>query len=488
VVDDDRTLFRPPPALRRSGRDAPSPASPAAFSTSNSDWVRYDAWANAANAADEDNVGLGAIIRGRYELESVVGEGTMGVVYRAVDRLHKEMQDRDPYVAIKILSREFKRHPNALITLQREVRKAQLLAHENIIAVHSFDRDGSIVFMTMELLDGKELRSVIAENDGAGLPAADVVPMVRGMAKALAYAHDNGIVHSDFKPGNVFLTHKGQIKVLDFGVARATPVKPRPGADVIVDAYQLGGLTPAYASPEMLRGEDPEPADDVFALAVVVYELLTGRHPFDSGPPTETRLHALGAEALPGLSRPQRKALRRAFSVERSARQQSAAQFLTEFNGTSTGKKVAQAGLGAAAMVPVMAFLVSTHETGAPEVAFEDLPAEVQTKFIDAMQEGDTAMTFGDAAVNDALHYYSEAYRLHAKDPRAIAGLEAVADRFLSLLENADVDAQRGVFTLLHCQEYLSSYRPVMAACNGRLGADACRAIAATCAAKGTSE
>ena len=115
-------------------------------------------------AADRTSVDVGSVVRGRFELESMIGEGGMGVVYRAVDRLHKEMQDRDPYVAIKILNANLNRHPSALIALQRETRKAQLLAHENIINVHSFDRDGSIVYMTMELLDGKSLRSIVAEN------------------------------------------------------------------------------------------------------------------------------------------------------------------------------------------------------------------------------------------------------------------------------------------------------------------------------------
>jgi non-specific serine/threonine protein kinase len=157
---------------------------------------------DGATRGDDPNrtsVDVGSVVRGRFELESMIGAGGMGVVYRAVDRLHKEMQDRDPYVAIKILNANLKRHPSALIALQRETRKAQLLAHENIINVHSFDRDGSIVYMTMELLDGQSLRALVAEN-GGGLPAAEAVPMIRSMAKALAYAHDNEIVHSDFKP------------------------------------------------------------------------------------------------------------------------------------------------------------------------------------------------------------------------------------------------------------------------------------------------
>src|SRR5688572_6181061 len=222
-------------------------------------------------AAERTSVDIGSVVRGRFELESMIGEGGMGVVYRAIDRLHKEMQDRDPYVAIKILNGNLKRHPSALIALQRETRKAQLLAHENIINVHSFDRDGSIVYMTMELLDGKSLRSVVAENESKGLPADEAVPMIRSMAKALAYAHDNDIVHSDFKPANVFLTRKNQIKVLDFGLARANPAALRAAAGSLLDSPALGGMTPAYASPQIQEGKEATPGDDVFALAIVAF-------------------------------------------------------------------------------------------------------------------------------------------------------------------------------------------------------------------------
>ncbi len=244
------------------------------------EWPVPDEWTEEGHSPVE----IGTIVRGRFELESVLGEGGMGVVYRAVDRLHKEMEDRDPHVAIKILSAKFKRHPDALIALQRETRKAQILAHENIVNVHTFDRDGSIVYMTMELLDGKSLRSIVAENPSRGLPPDEVIPMIRGMAKALAYAHENDIVHSDFKPANIFLTSKKQIKVLDFGVARAAPLTELLDTNRALDSRGVGGMTPAYASPQMLEGRVPAPCDDVFALAVVAHELLTGQHPFDYGP------------------------------------------------------------------------------------------------------------------------------------------------------------------------------------------------------------
>jgi serine/threonine protein kinase len=236
------------------------------------------ATASAAAERDADErtpLDIGTVVRGRFELESMLGEGGMGVVYRAVDRLHKEMQDRDPYVAIKILNAKLKRRPSALIALQQETRKAQLLAHENIVNVHNFDRDGSIVYMTMELLDGKSLKTIVAENASVGLPPGEAIPMILSMAKALAYAHANDMVHSDFKPSNVFLTRKKQIKVLDFGLARAAPSTVLTDGSPSLDSPAIGGMTPAYASPEMLGGKDATPADDVFALAIVAYELLT---------------------------------------------------------------------------------------------------------------------------------------------------------------------------------------------------------------------
>jgi serine/threonine protein kinase len=435
-------------------------------------------------AADESPVEIGTLVRGRFELESILGEGGMGVVYRAVDRLHQEMEDRDPHVAIKILSAKFKRHPDALIALQRETRRAQLLAHENIVNVHTFDRDGSIVYMTMELLDGKSLRTIVAERPSGGLPTAEVVPMIRAMAKALAYAHDNDIVHSDFKPANVFLTGKKQIKVLDFGVARASPKTEPLDASATLDSRGLGGMTPAYASPQMLEGRAPTPSDDVFALAVVAHELLTGQHPFDYHPPDAARLRALKYAQFPGLSRSQRKALIRAFSEDEDSRHENAGAFLKEFEGSGNTRVLFG---GAVAAAPVFAFVVAVSMGDrdlAPTVAFEDLTPEVQAEFDRAVDEGQTALTFGDAGINDALQYFSRAFELHPYNERAVHGLETVADRFLASIRGADTETQLEVFGALSCNDYLSGYSPVASACSEMLGAERCASITARCQAR----
>lgn len=432
-------------------------------------------------AADGAHLAIGTLVRERYELESVLGAGGMGVVYKALDHLHKEMHDRDPYVAIKILSDEFKRHPDALIALQRETRKAQTLAHENIIGVYNFDRDGSTVYMTMELLDGTTLRTIVAEH-GSGLPPREVVPMIRAMAKALAYAHENGIAHSDFKPGNVFLTSKRQVKVLDFGVARAAPAKAPGGREEpAADAHQMGGLTPAYASLQMLAGEDPTPADDVFALAIVAHELLTGRHPFDGAPPDEPGLRRLKPKAFAGLSRPQRRALQRALAPDRESRHADAGEFLGEFERAVLWKR-AGVGVAAAAALPAAALIVTMQNAEPPtDVAFEELPAEVQQRFNGAIAEGETALSFGAAGLNDALVYFSEAYDIHPNNARAVAGLEQAADRFLRSIAGADAATQRDVFEVLYCQSHLDRYAPMTAACNDSLGAAECTAISSRC-------
>jgi serine/threonine protein kinase len=334
------------------------------------------------------------------------------------------------------------------------------------------------------LLEGKTLRAVINEADN-GLPSADAVPMIHGMAKALAYAHDNGIVHSDFKPSNVFFTRKEQIKVLDFGVARVAPTRAEPGSDTDwdpdpIEVREVGGLTPAYASPEMLQGLDPAPADDVFALAIVCYELLTGRHPFNRRPVDPQVLGDVRAKSLHGLSWSQRKALARAFSPERENRHENAGEFLKEFAGPSKTRTIAQAGVAASAALALFAVLYLPTVEPVPSVEFDELPAEVQQEFNTAVREGQRALSFGDAGINEAFFYYSLAYELHPNNQVAVIGLETVADRFLSSIRAADADTQRDVLDLLYCQDYLRSYAPVASACDDLFGPQ-CEAIARGC-------
>jgi serine/threonine protein kinase len=246
--------------------------------------------------------GVGDTLNNRFVLEECIGFGGMGTVYKALDLRKLEASDRKPYIAIKVLNVQFRGHPKSLIALQREARKAQALAHPNIVSVYDFDRDGPMVYLTMEYLKGKPLSQVLRAPGFSGMPYPEVLRIVTGMGNALAYAHAHGFVHCDFKPGNVVLTDSGNVKVIDFGIARVFQ-KTEEDVDVTVfDPGSLGALTPAYASPEMLEHLDPDPRDDIYALACIAYEMLAGRHPFTGVSALQARGAGMKPQRPPGLA------------------------------------------------------------------------------------------------------------------------------------------------------------------------------------------
>ncbi len=268
----------------------------------------------------------GSVLRERFELTEELGRGGMGVVFKAYDRTRAEL--RDPFVAIKVLNEDFKRHPLAVRALQREARKAQKLAHPNIVTVYDFDRDRGNVYMVMEYLSGRSLDQVINGEARSGMSVKRALDIVRALAAALTYAHEQDIVHSDLKPSNAFITEDNRIKVLDFGIARAAPSQMERGEKTIFDAGQLGAISPAYASLEMLQGAEPDPRDDIYALACVTYELLTGHHPFNRIDAAKAAAQRLQPAPVRGLSRAQWHGLRRGLTFERSARTPTAAEFV----------------------------------------------------------------------------------------------------------------------------------------------------------------
>src|SRR6185437_11606844 len=265
-----------------------------------------------------------------------------------------EASDRKPYLAIKVLNVQFRGNPNSLVALQREARKAQVLAHRNIITVYDFDRDGPIVYLTMEYLSGKPLSQLLRTPGYQGMPVRAALPIVRGMCAALAYAHERGFVHCDFKPANVFLTTSAEVKVIDFGIARVFQ-RPEEESDATVfDPGSLGALTPAYASPEMIEHREPDPRDDIYALGCITYELLTGHHPFDRLSATQARNADYKPQRPPNLDSRQWRALRAALSFDRNTRMPSVVRFLAEFDNEARAEKtgaLAKAGLASLAVV-----------------------------------------------------------------------------------------------------------------------------------------
>jgi serine/threonine protein kinase len=327
-------------------RGAAAPVSPAAPATAAAPTGAKD---EPFGPEPERMKAVGDTLNGRFVLEECIGFGGMGTVYKALDLRKQEASDRNPYIAIKVLNVQFRGHPKSLIALQREARKAQSLAHANIVAVYDFDRDGAMVYLTMEYLSGKPLSQVLKAPGFSGMPYPDALCIVTGMANALAYAHQRGFVHCDFKPGNVFLTDAGVVKVIDFGIARVFQ-KAEEAVDVTVfDPGSLGALTPAYASPEMLEHRDPDPRDDIYALGCITYELLTGRHPFNRLSAVQARDAGMRPLRPARLGRRQWQGLKCALAFEREARTPTVARFLSQVSQTNaTTRYAVLAGSGAA--------------------------------------------------------------------------------------------------------------------------------------------
>lgn len=377
----------------------------------------------------------GSVIKQRFVLEALLGKGGMGLVFGAVDRRKLEARDPNPRVALKVLNTDFARHPQSFMALQREARKAQSLAHPNVVTVFDFDRDGATVYMTMELLKGRSLESIVRAARGKGAGPEAAMPVIRGIAEGLTYAHRKGIVHSDLKPGNVFIAEDGTAKILDFGIARAVPSAADEQNKDEFDAGSLGAYTEAYATHEMVAGTDPHPADDMYALGIIAYELVTGFHPFQRHSAPNARELGIKPAPLKGLKRRHARAIERCLSFERGDRPQNAAEFLKAFRGVTFLQKVTLAASAVLALAAGHLWYQNYVETS-PAIAFHELPAQVQRDFRAAMKEGDEAWAFYERdgfadAIDAALTKYAKAYELHPRNRAAVAALNRVADEAL---------------------------------------------------------
>ena len=204
---------------------------------------------------------------GRYEIVSELGKGAMGVVYRALDPMLNRM------VAIKTINMalELEEMDEYEARFYQEAKAAGSLNHPNIVTVYDIGKSGHVVYMAMELLEGEELRKMITP--GTPMPLAKAVDIAAQVAEGLGYAHEHDVVHRDIKPANIMLGRDAVVKITDFGIAqmRSTNLRTQTGT-------LLG--TPKYLSPEQVAGKRAEPRSDIFALGVILYEMVTGKAPF----------------------------------------------------------------------------------------------------------------------------------------------------------------------------------------------------------------
>ncbi|HET7203207.1 MAG TPA: protein kinase [Steroidobacteraceae bacterium] len=269
----------------------------------------------------------GSVLRDRYVLGDAVGSGGMSVVFRARDLRRDPGEAGDPSeIAIKVLRQEMRASGPANARLKREFRQSQALRHPGIVRMFDLDCDGDIWFITMELLLGTSLDARLRQLPAVPIAMAEAMRIATACADVLAFAHRQGALHGDFKPGNVFLEDGGTVKVLDFGTA---PGSPQTAVDVAADRGPIPrAATRAYASPEVLAGEAAEPRDDVFSLAAVVYELLSGRHPFGRLAANKARDLSLAVTPLPQLSSAQNAALASALAWARAGRPATVQEFM----------------------------------------------------------------------------------------------------------------------------------------------------------------
>jgi serine/threonine protein kinase len=417
-------------------------------------------------------IGPGSWVRGRYVLMQMIGSGGMGQVWKAKDSYLERTNDPFPFVAIKMLNANLEQDPDGYVALQRETKKAQELAHPNVVTVHLFDTDSpgsGRAFMSMELLEGEGLDARIGGHP-SGDARNEARPIIIGMAKGLEYAHKRGIVHADLKPGNVFITGAGVPKILDFGIARAAKIAGVNRRADSFDAGTFGGITLGYASIDMIEKREPHPADDVYALGLVAYELLSGRHPFKGLSAVEARDARLLPVRLRDVRRHEWRAVARALAFDRDRRFQNAGEFLRAFEGKSATAKVLGT-LAAALLLTVGGLWYQNWKAQQPSVPFESLSPAQQSEFAKDMSDGDQGFQLLDAAggtnPSEIAEAYCNAYAIHPKNPRAVRGLVRVAEYALpKFLRSSDVAERRLDLLNLRktCEEFYTHYEPLVRA------------------------
>ena len=216
-----------------------------------------------------------------YLVQERLGAGGMGTVYRARDtRLSRD-------VAIKVINTEIAGDAERVARFHREARAVAALNHPGIVTIHDTGEEHGTPYIVTELVDGTTLRTLLA--DGNGLGTRRVIEIGSQVAEALAAAHGAGITHRDVKPENIMVTRTGRVKLLDFGLARAPANDENQSPTMTAMPTESGTVlgTPAYMSPEQVRGEGLDPRTDIFSLGVVLYEMTIGGRPFGGPTPAD---------------------------------------------------------------------------------------------------------------------------------------------------------------------------------------------------------
>ena len=278
----------------------------------------------------DDRVQVGSVLRDRFLLKERVSGGSMGVVYKALDRRLAESGSKQPWVAIKVLSPQLSQSAPALRALQQEAAKGRCLIHPGIVRFLDLDRDDDLYFIVMEWMEGRTLAEILDSPDAKKITVKRAIQMIRQLGKALDYAHKCGIVHADVKPGNVMILPNGNVRLFDFGIARVVQAQSRISQ---LDPQVLNAITPEYSSMQVLTGDEPVATDDVYSLACVLYRLVAGYRVFGPRNAAEAAQDGMRPQRLDGLSDVQWRALRKALSFSGLTRFASIHDFMEALDG-----------------------------------------------------------------------------------------------------------------------------------------------------------
>jgi serine/threonine protein kinase len=373
-------------------------------------------------------------LQGRYRLESRIGQGAMGQVWRARDLLSEEAGASRSWLAIKLFVADFATAPDALAIMHREASRAEGLAHPNIVTVRFFDRDemSGLLYMGMDLIEGESLEETLRKSAPDGLGRKQGGALIRGIADGLAYAHAKGIIHCDLKPGNILVTRDGVPKILDFGIAQAV-TKGEAHANAAPESPLISGYTEIYASPEVLANTTPGASEsaDVYALGVVAYELLCGRRPYGEVTALQARREHLKPTRIPGLRRHEWRALLQALALEPSARWPSVNAFRKAYIGRSAVQQVLVAAVLTAVLLAGY-FGYRSYVASGPDVPLQALSPVMRAQVEQSLGKGREALDYvlrtkDYNVLDDAVDAFDQAYALHPRDRDAVAGLKKAA-------------------------------------------------------------
>ena len=264
----------------------------------------------------------GKLLGNRYEMIEKVGNGGMATVYKAMDKVLKRN------VAVKILRDEFTTDEEFIRRFEAEAQSAARLTHPNIVSIYDVGKEGNLYYIVMELIQGKTLKEIIIEEKGP-LPWKWSVNVAIQIASALEMAHRNNIIHRDIKPHNIIITEDGIAKVTDFGIAKAVS-----NSTITAFGTTIGSVH--YFSPEHARGGFTDAKSDLYSLGVVMYEMVTGRVPFDADTPVSVALKHMQEEpeepnkVNPHIPMAVDKIIMKALQKDTTLRYQSATEMLID--------------------------------------------------------------------------------------------------------------------------------------------------------------